>query len=157
MSQALQKLRALTTSNEKGCWEWQRSCNSAGYGQLTVKGKYWTAHRYALSLTTTLPESAVVRHQCHNPKCCNPDHLLVGSQKDNYADSLEAYKAAAVRKRKAWRVGNTSFGTLRQAVELTGLTFSSFVKYTVDGQFDREAYKNGCAKVRKTPRNLSNF
>ena len=29
----------------------------------------------------------IVRHKCHNPKCCNPEHLQIGTHKDNWNDS----------------------------------------------------------------------
>lgn len=29
----------------------------------------------------------VVRHACDRPECCNPGHLLVGTQKDNAKDA----------------------------------------------------------------------
>lgn len=28
----------------------------------------------------------VIMHKCDNPACCNPDHLVAGSQKDNLDD-----------------------------------------------------------------------
>lgn len=34
-----------------GCWNWQKSVTSAGYGQLTENKKYWTTHRYVYNKT----------------------------------------------------------------------------------------------------------
>lgn len=42
----LDKIKSSVTISDAGCWEWQKSCNSAGYGQLTEDKKYWLAHRY---------------------------------------------------------------------------------------------------------------
>lgn len=33
--------------SDTGCWIWQKSCNSAGYGQLVINRKHWLAHRYS--------------------------------------------------------------------------------------------------------------
>lgn len=34
-----------------------------------------------------IPEGMVVRHKCDNTRCCNPDHLVVGTQTENVNDS----------------------------------------------------------------------
>ena len=79
----LDRIKNNTTVSDTGCWEWQKSCNSSGYGQLTENKKYWSAHRYAYACTNTLSDGDVVRHTCHNRKCCNPEHLKIGTHKDN--------------------------------------------------------------------------
>lgn len=63
-----------------------------GYGRLIRNGMEYRAHRVALALRLgyadgVLPLDVVVRHQCDNPPCVNPDHLLVGSQADNMRDA----------------------------------------------------------------------
>lgn len=66
-----------------GCWEWQRGVNNHGYGTLRYKGKMELAHRVVMGLPR-----GEVRHTCDNPKCCNPDHLLVGSHASNMRDMV---------------------------------------------------------------------
>lgn len=81
---------------ETGCWDWARSINvQTGYGQIGYPP--YTAHRLSYMIFVADPGSEVVRHLCGNRRCCNPDHLTVGSHKDNYWDSREAYLAAAAR------------------------------------------------------------
>lgn len=36
-----------------------------------------------------IPSGLVVRHSCDNPSCCNPLHLLVGSQQENIQDAYD--------------------------------------------------------------------
>lgn len=31
----------------------------------------------------------VVRHKCDNPSCCNPEHLEIGTQRDNVHDCIK--------------------------------------------------------------------
>ena len=44
----------------------------------------WEAHN-----AEPIPEDMVVRHTCDNPLCCNPNHLVVGTMKDNVDDMFE--------------------------------------------------------------------
>jgi len=70
------------------CWEWQASCRRNGYGQIWYQGKVLlSAHRVAYEITFgPLQGGLVLRHQCDNPRCCNPNHLLAGDQAANMRD-----------------------------------------------------------------------
>lgn len=72
-----------------GCWEWTASM-SHGYGQIGVGGKSGRphhAHRVAWELTNgAIPAGLFVCHHCDNKKCVRPDHLFLGTAKDNNQD-----------------------------------------------------------------------
>ena len=127
-----------------GCWQWQKSTNSAGYGQLTVKKRYWLSHRYALACVQSVQDTDVVRHLCHNIKCCNPEHLAIGTHKDNYHDSLAIHQKANESKRHVWIVNGVSYPTCREAVKQTTIPIQTILKYTVNGVFDIYAYRAVC-------------
>lgn len=50
----------------------------------------WLAHRLSyLAFNGDIPEGLVVRHKCDNKCCVNPEHLEVGTQKDNVQDAIK--------------------------------------------------------------------
>lgn len=146
----------IDSNNSKGCWNWKKSVTSAGYGQFTLNKKYWTTHRYVYTKCKgEIPKGFVVRHICHNTKCCNPDHLAVGTNRDNYFDSIEKHRKADEKKRKKWIIKDKEYSTLREAADATGLCQSIILKY-VDPEtriFNVEEYvKNVIKSHRWTPK-----
>lgn len=72
-----------------GCWEWQASTYGIGYGQFHRDGVMTPAHRMAWQLTHgSIPDGMVVCHRCDNPPCVRPDHLFLGTNKDNSRDMV---------------------------------------------------------------------
>lgn len=82
-------LRSLTRSPANGCLEWSGVTNRRGYGRLQVQGRMVLTHRLAWELANgSIPEGMNVLHRCDNPPCCDPEHLFLGTQKDNVADMI---------------------------------------------------------------------
>jgi hypothetical protein len=76
------------------CSNWPGGTDSYGYGSARVVGvSTLRAPRIAYILTKgDIQDNMVVRHTCDNPLCINPDHLVLGSQKDNVDDLVERGK-----------------------------------------------------------------
>ena len=73
----------------EGCWEWNGSTKSTGYGKIMINKKTVSAHRFSYMLYNgSIPDGMIVRHLCHNKACVNPQHLEVGTHKENTQDSV---------------------------------------------------------------------
>ncbi len=67
------------------------------YGMAWINGKAIGAHRVPFVLRCIpIPKGAVVRHSCDTPACVNPDHLSIGTQSENYADSFRRGRTQAL-------------------------------------------------------------
>lgn len=76
-----------------GCWNWPLTRNKDGYGIVKVyldgKPSATTANRAAYTVHVgEIPLGMEVRHTCHNPSCCNPHHLILGTHSDNMVDRV---------------------------------------------------------------------
>ena len=74
------------------CWEWQDFCDKFGYGHFRTRVRMIRSHRYSLQLSVgrTLEPHEYACHKCNNTSCVNPNHLYVGSQKENMQDMSNA-------------------------------------------------------------------
>ncbi len=78
--------RVDRASTADGCWTWTGTL-SGGYGCIYTDGK----QRRATWVSWLLhygepPEGMFLLHRCDNPPCVRPDHLFLGTQKDNNQD-----------------------------------------------------------------------
>jgi hypothetical protein len=70
-----------------GCHIWQRSTKPNGYGQLTFRMQRWMTHRLAwMARHGPIAKGLEVCHRCDERRCCNPDHLYLGSHAENMAE-----------------------------------------------------------------------
>ena len=70
-----------------GCWIWTAARQRRGYGAFWTPEKIYPAHRWIYQvLNGPISLDLQVCHHCDNPPCVRPDHLFVGTRRDNMLD-----------------------------------------------------------------------
>lgn len=92
--------RSVSPVPVTGCWLWIRQIGANGYPRITAESvAYRPAHRISYSAFrldgADIPRGLCVCHKCDTPACVNPDHLFLGTHRDNLIDSLRKGRRSA--------------------------------------------------------------
>lgn len=118
--------RVDTSAGPYACWPWLGCRSKEGYGNLKQGGRARRATHVALGLTEP---GVLVMHTCDHPPCCNPSHLVVGSDAQNARDKVR--KGRAVNKlspsdREAIRAAYAAGGvTMKQLGAAYGVCYQA--------------------------------
>jgi hypothetical protein len=109
--------RVQRTGDAADCWNWTGARGPLGHGNVRWRGTTTSTARvaYELGRGARPPADLVVRHTCDNGACCNPAHLLLGTQRDNRADAVERGRVPAGEAHHYGR--RTSDATVRRVRE----------------------------------------
>lgn len=142
------------SNGEDACWNWVAYCDPKGYGRMTWSNREggWNffTHRIAYELIKgAIPAGLNVLHKCDNPKCANPKHLFLGTQKDNIQDMIskgrrrsadtvakgennpnhKLTEAIVIAIRERYKGGDVSFGQIARDLKLDRSTVSDAIQH----------------------------
>ncbi len=80
-----------------GCWFWRGAVFRHGYGQFKIRQRVLQAHRLAWGFSCgDIPAGLWVLHRCDTPLCVRPEHLFLGTARDNARDSVAKGRAVII-------------------------------------------------------------
>jgi hypothetical protein len=83
----------VAKTGPEDCWNWIGAKDNHGYGIIADTKRRpapLKAPRVSWELHFGAPATGlVVRHKCDNPGCVNPNHLEIGTQRDNARDTAK--------------------------------------------------------------------
>lgn len=101
------------------CWNWTSALNP--YGSFSIFHSKYLAHRISyLMHKGSIPDGLKVCHTCDNPKCVNPEHLWIGTQKENMQDCFAKGRMKNRYQRKGVEI-NFAKLTEEQVIEIRHL------------------------------------
>lgn len=90
----LKPIEYIKTKN--GCYECiSHKADKNGYIDMCINNNRVKLHRYIYSkFFNNIKDNEVVRHRCDNASCINPEHLEIGSHRDNVEDRCKRGRSA---------------------------------------------------------------
>ena len=100
INRILEKIEIIT---ESGCWVFMGNLSNKGYGVIGndagEEKKLYSTHRKTFEyFIGEIPKGISVCHRCDVTSCCNPNHLFLGTHKQNMEDRKRKGRCAIADK-----------------------------------------------------------
>lgn len=105
---AIERLAKLTAPSKAKCKKCKSHCieyvgkaidhHKGGYARIQGDdGRIWQAHALAWTHRNgPVPKGMILMHLCDNPRCCNPDHMKIGTHKENAEHKMKNGRAGKI-------------------------------------------------------------
>jgi len=113
--------------DKNGCWLWL-GANNQKYGIIRIRKTNMGAHRFSYEyIKKESIGDKFVCHKCDNPICVNPDHLFLGTHKDNMKDAVAKKRMAFGEKVHGNRLKEKEIREIQRLIKI-GLSQSQIAK-----------------------------
>lgn len=132
--------------HSKGCCEFIGEYTNGGYGRVHLTGGgrgRFMAHRISWKLHTGQNTELFVCHHCDNRKCVNPEHMFLGTNRDNIVDAVKKGRipiANPLKRKPEWiacgeQIGSSLF-TNEQILEMRSMYDSGVIQDKICKKFN---------------------
>lgn len=114
-------------SEGDGCWNWTGAVGTPGYPLFEDQYRQIAGHRWIWEQNNgPIPTGMHVCHRCDNPRCVRPDHLFLGTPKDNFDDMVAKGRSAHLGSRNGRaRLTNEQAREIRSRFAAGGTTLTA--------------------------------
>lgn len=112
----LKRIAERLSIDEEGCWICSGAGRGyAGYPVISYRGRTVTVGRLLLHFCKNfdLNSKLFACHHCDNPKCVNPDHLFLGTNRDNFEDCKRKERVSRGEKHTCAKLSDDQVNKLR--------------------------------------------
>ena len=125
--------RIFGIENSNGCWEVNSLAHDRdGYVRISIDNVDTRLHRVVHSVFNgDIPDGMEVRHKCNNPSCSKPDHLHIGTHKENMNDKKKCNKpikkSVCLSKQERVEIVNDKSGTIETLARDYNVSFKTVI------------------------------
>lgn len=128
--------RYIVRPDFTSCWIWFGQRDKYGYGIVNTTEGHFFAHRLMYQrIKKNLDADSIIRHNCDNSSCCNPEHLVPGTQADNMQDKIQRGRTAKGSRIKGAVLNEEQVREIKEQFKLYRGVYSELGrKYSVDSE-----------------------
>lgn len=162
----------MTVDSYDLCWEWTghvtNKFRSRGgkYGFVMIDGKRSVVSRLSWEAANNeiIPQGMEVCHRCDNPTCWRPDHLFLGTHRDNMDDMVSKGRSRskhsdyniAINKKKVWENSHGICGLCKTVADPTNWHIDHIIPLSKGGSdtYDNVQVSHPLCNWKKNNQNL---